>query len=90
MVRVVMSSIGSAATIYILVAITGYVTFGNDIVGNIVLMCKFSHHLLSLAGAVHLTTMQIPPALHPPLARLLSSYWFCFPFRFRSILVAHH
>lgn len=42
MVRVVVSSIGSAASIYLVVAITGYITFGNDIVGNIVLMCKFN------------------------------------------------
>lgn len=39
-VGVVGSSIGSAASIYILVAITGYITFGNDVVGNIVSMCK--------------------------------------------------
>lgn len=39
-VRVVGSSIGSAASIYVLVAITGYITFGNSIVGNIVSMCK--------------------------------------------------
>jgi amino acid permease len=36
---VITSSIGSAASIYILVAITGYLTFGNDIAGNIVSMC---------------------------------------------------
>ena len=39
MVRVVTSSIGSAACIYLVVAITGYITFGNAIVGNIVSMC---------------------------------------------------
>jgi amino acid permease len=38
---VITSSIGSAASIYILVAITGYLTFGNLIAGNIVSMCKF-------------------------------------------------
>lgn len=32
-------SIGSAASIYTLVAITGYITFGNAVVGNIVSMC---------------------------------------------------
>ncbi|UNI13717.1 hypothetical protein JDV02_000434 [Purpureocillium takamizusanense] len=42
MVRVVTSSIGSAACIYLVVAITGYITFGNAIVGNIVSMCKDS------------------------------------------------
>jgi amino acid permease len=40
-VGVVSSSIGSAASIYVVVAITGYITFGNAIVGNIVSMCKF-------------------------------------------------
>lgn len=39
---VIASSIGSAASIYILVAITGYLTFGNRIAGNIVLMCKYN------------------------------------------------
>lgn len=40
LVRVIASSIGSAASIYVLVAVTGYITFGNSIVGNIVSMCK--------------------------------------------------
>ena len=39
-VGVIGSSIGSAASVYILVAITGYLTFGNDVVGNIISMCK--------------------------------------------------
>lgn len=39
-VSVVGSSIGSAASIYVLVAITGYLTFGNEVSGNIVSMCK--------------------------------------------------
>lgn len=38
-VGVISSSIGSAASIYILVAITGYLTFGNNVIGNIVAMC---------------------------------------------------
>lgn len=37
---VVGSSIGLAATIYVIVSITGYITFGNSIVSNIVSMCK--------------------------------------------------
>jgi amino acid permease len=36
---VISSSIGSAAGIYLLVSITGYLTFGDDIKGNIVSMC---------------------------------------------------
>lgn len=39
-IGVVGTSIGSAATIYTVVAITGYLTFGNAVVGNIVMMCK--------------------------------------------------
>jgi len=39
-VSVVGSSIGGAASMYILVAITGYLTFGNDVAGNIVSQCK--------------------------------------------------
>lgn len=38
---VISSSIGSAAGVYCLVAITGYLTFGNDIASNIVGQCKF-------------------------------------------------
>ena len=36
---VVVASIGFAAMIYILVAITGYLSFGNAVAGNIVGMC---------------------------------------------------
>lgn len=38
-VAVVGSSIGSAGFIYLLVSITGYITFGNSVVGNIIMMC---------------------------------------------------
>jgi amino acid permease len=37
---VIAASIGSAASIYVLVAITGYLSFGNAVQGNIVGMCK--------------------------------------------------
>ena len=40
---VVTSSIGSAAAIYVLVAVTGYLSFGNKVAGNIVGMCKLSY-----------------------------------------------
>lgn len=39
---VIGTSIGSAASIYVLVAITGYLTFGDNIHGNIVSMCNVS------------------------------------------------
>lgn len=38
---VVVASIGIAAFIYIFVAITGYLSFGNAVAGNIVGMCMF-------------------------------------------------
>jgi amino acid permease len=37
---VVIASIGSAASVYVLVAITGYLSFGDAVKGNIVGMCK--------------------------------------------------
>lgn len=36
---VTVASIGVAAFIYILVAITGYLSFGNSVGGNVVAMC---------------------------------------------------
>jgi amino acid permease len=39
---VVTFSIGLACSIYLLVAITGYLSFGNNVGGNIVGMCKCS------------------------------------------------
>jgi amino acid permease len=44
-VGVVGTSIGGAAAMYILVAIAGYLTFGNDVAGNIVSQCRFSRRL---------------------------------------------
>lgn len=41
-IGVISSSIGSAASIYVLVAITGYMTFGNDVHPNIISMCSYS------------------------------------------------
>lgn len=39
---VVMASVGVTAFIYILVAITGYLSFGNTVPGNVVSVCKFT------------------------------------------------
>lgn len=44
----VFASVGVAGFIYILVAITGYLSFGNAVSGNIVGMCKFPNHVLGL------------------------------------------
>mgnify|MGYP001165868986 FL=1 len=38
---VVLASIGSSGSIYLLVAITGYLTFGDNVAGNIVAQCEF-------------------------------------------------
>jgi len=40
-VGVIGSSIGSAASVYVLVAITGYLTFGNNVDANIISMCMY-------------------------------------------------
>jgi amino acid permease len=39
-IRVIGLSIGSATFIYELVAILGYISFGKDVKGNIILECK--------------------------------------------------
>ena len=43
---VVVASAGIACFIYILVAVSGYLSFGNAVGGNIVGMCKFTVTLL--------------------------------------------
>ncbi|KAG5999461.1 hypothetical protein E4U54_001836 [Claviceps lovelessii] len=71
LIRVVVSSIGSAAGIYILVAITGYITFGNDIVGNIVLMYPTGvASTVGKAAIVILVLFSIPLQVHPCRASL--------------------
>jgi amino acid permease len=49
---VVLASIGSSSSIYLLVAITGYLTFGDNVAGNIVAQCKFHISLSSLDDLV--------------------------------------
>ncbi|KAI1408285.1 transmembrane amino acid transporter protein-domain-containing protein [Hypoxylon sp. FL1857] len=63
---VIASSIGSAASIYVLVAITGYLTFGNDVIGNIVSMYPASiASTIAKAAIVILVTFSIPLQVHP-------------------------
>lgn len=70
-VGVIGSSIGSAASIYTLVAITGYLTFGNDVVGNIVSMYPPSvASTIGKAAIVILVTFSIPLQVHPCRASL--------------------
>ncbi|KAG5926772.1 hypothetical protein E4U42_002966 [Claviceps africana] len=71
LIRVVLLSIGSAAGIYILVAITGYITFGNDIVGNIILMYPTGvASTIGKAAIVILVLFSIPLQVHPCRASL--------------------
>ncbi|KAG7291374.1 hypothetical protein NEMBOFW57_001391 [Staphylotrichum longicolle] len=65
-ITVIGSSIGSAASVYILVAITGYLTFGNDVKGNIVGMYPPSiASTIAKAAIVALVTFSIPLQIHP-------------------------
>ncbi|KAH8701766.1 putative amino acid transporter [Talaromyces proteolyticus] len=63
---VVFASIGSAAFIYILVAITGYLSFGNSIGGNIVGMYPTSvSATIGRAAIVVLVMFSYPLQVHP-------------------------
>lgn len=71
MVSVISSSIGSAASIYLLVAITGYFTFGNDVLGNIVSMYPASvASTIGKAAIVILVMFSVPLQVHPCRASL--------------------
>ena len=47
---VVLASTGIACFIYVLVAITGYLSFGNDVSSNIVAMCKLVLDSMGIAN----------------------------------------
>ncbi|KAI0394514.1 transmembrane amino acid transporter protein-domain-containing protein [Xylariaceae sp. FL0594] len=65
-IGVLFASIGSAAGVYVLVSITGYLTFGNDITGNIVSMYTPSiASTLAKAAIVVLVTFSVPLQIHP-------------------------
>lgn len=72
LVGVISSSIGSAASIYLLVAITGYFTFGNDVLGNIVSMYPASsvYSTIGKAAIVILVMFSVPLQVHPCRASL--------------------
>ncbi|KAH7126247.1 transmembrane amino acid transporter protein-domain-containing protein [Dactylonectria estremocensis] len=64
-------SIGSAASIYTLVAVTGYITFGNAVVGNIVSMYPTgAASTIGKAAIVVLVTFSVPLQVHPCRASL--------------------
>ena len=63
---VVVASIGTAATIYVLVAITGYLSYGSNVQGNIVSM--YPHAIPSTIGRaaiVVLVMFSFPLQVHP-------------------------
>ncbi|KAI0425656.1 transmembrane amino acid transporter [Xylaria sp. FL1042] len=63
---VISTSIGSAAGVYVLVSITGYLSFGNDITGNIVSMYPPSiASTIAKAAIVILVTFSVPLQIHP-------------------------
>lgn len=70
-VGVISASIGSAASIYVLVAITGYLTFGSDVLGNIVSMYPPSiASTIGKAAIVILVMFSVPLQVHPCRASL--------------------
>lgn len=70
-VGVITSSIGSAASIYVLVAITGYFTFGSDVSGNIISMYPPSvASTIGKAAIVILVMFSVPLQVHPCRASL--------------------
>ncbi|KAJ8119934.1 hypothetical protein ONZ43_g3228 [Nemania bipapillata] len=63
---VISTSIGTAAGVYVLVSVTGYLTFGNDITGNIVSMYAPSiASTIAKAAIVILVTFSVPLQIHP-------------------------
>ena len=67
---VVAASVGIAAFIYILVAITGYLSFGNAVGGNIVAFCTLRFCFPSLVLLTKLS-YQTHHLLAPQSAKLL-------------------
>lgn len=85
-VQVIGSSIGLAGCIYIVVSITGYITFGNAIVANIVSMCKFG----GVRNRLNPTNYEeIPPVLLPQSAKLRLSSSYCSQSLCKFILAGH-
>ena len=79
---VVLFSIGLAAFIYIFVAITGYLSFGNAVGGNVVAMCKLPLHSYQLH---RLIALKMRRPYHLPSAKPLSSSSSCSHTRSKSI-----
>lgn len=92
---VIFASIGSAASIYLLVAFTGYISFGNDVGGNIVAQyAPSTSATVGRAAIVVLVMFSYPLQVHPcrasadavlkwrPKGKLFA--------RFRSVLARHN
>jgi amino acid permease len=68
---VVMASIGTACTIYILVAVTGYLSYGDNVAGNIVGMYPpAAASTIGRAAIVVLVMFSYPLQVHPCRASL--------------------
>ncbi|KAI9904195.1 hypothetical protein N3K66_000724 [Trichothecium roseum] len=66
LIGVIVSSIGTSAAVYIVVSITGYLTFGNDIVANIISMYPTgAASTIGKAAIVILVLFSIPLQIHP-------------------------
>ncbi len=70
---VVAASIGSACSAYLLVGLTGYLSFGNNVTGNIVGMC-LSYPLFMFFFFSHF------PSLFPITTPAFLSFFFFFRF----------
>ena len=82
---VVTASIGTAGGIYILVAITGYLSFGDNVVGNIVSQCKLETS--SCQGQKLIFYYQTFRRSHLRSARQQSSFLSCSPTLYKSTRV---
>lgn len=83
---VVTASIGTSGSIYILVAITGYLTFGDNVVGNIVSQCKSGPDLDAKAKS---DKRQTYLQYLRPLARRQLSFLSCSPILYRFTPAVH-
>lgn len=70
---VIGASIGSACTIYIIVAITGYLSFGNNVAGNIIGMyAPNASSTIGKAAIVILVMFSYPLQVHPCRASVVA------------------
>ena len=76
---VILASIGTACGLYILTGITGYLSYGDNITGNIVSMCKLSRYCSGSRRSFE----QILQRLHRQSDGSPLSSWSCFHTHFK-------